>query len=172
MTADAWFPEAGQPNETTKRVKEICRACPVRLECRELGKSEVFGIWGGLHKRERRAIKTPVIVRNVSPVGSQRKLQALARLGWGGREIALDIKRYVGMSVNPKSLDSLRSGNERSVPEDVADAISRAYKHLRCSTSPAPSSKAVAERAVQSGWPSPRSWRGKDIEDPKAVPGA
>ena len=53
---DAWFPEmGGQPG----KIKAICRQCPVRAECLDaaLERDEMFGIWGGLSRQERVAVK-------------------------------------------------------------------------------------------------------------------
>lgn len=43
--AARWRPEA----------KEICRGCPVRVECAEAGRHELAGLWGGLTRAERQA---------------------------------------------------------------------------------------------------------------------
>ena len=37
--------------------KAVCRACPVKAECLELGMTEREGIWGGLSARERRVLR-------------------------------------------------------------------------------------------------------------------
>jgi WhiB family redox-sensing transcriptional regulator len=41
--------------EREKRAKEICRRCPVLVQCREhaLAVGEPFGVWGGLSEAER-----------------------------------------------------------------------------------------------------------------------
>lgn len=53
-----FFPVQGElPNDETKArisaAKEVCSGCPVRLQCREAGVDEPFGIWGGLTEQER-----------------------------------------------------------------------------------------------------------------------
>jgi WhiB family redox-sensing transcriptional regulator len=52
---ELFFPEKGGNSREAKR---ICAACPVREECLEdaLGRSEQFGVWGGLTERERRML--------------------------------------------------------------------------------------------------------------------
>lgn len=52
---EIFFPETGQK---TTVVKNICKACVVKVECLEysLQNKERFGIWGGLSERERRKI--------------------------------------------------------------------------------------------------------------------
>jgi WhiB family transcriptional regulator, redox-sensing transcriptional regulator len=50
--------ERGQAREErVARAKEICRACPVIVQCRHhaLTVYEPYGIWGGLDEGERRA---------------------------------------------------------------------------------------------------------------------
>lgn len=41
-----------------RQVRQICFSCPVRLECLAdaLDSKMIFGVWGGLTERERRAI--------------------------------------------------------------------------------------------------------------------
>ena len=46
-----FFPEIG---ETAAAAKRVCDGCPVRVECREAGMSEVCGVWGGMTVRERK----------------------------------------------------------------------------------------------------------------------
>jgi WhiB family redox-sensing transcriptional regulator len=40
-----------------RQAKKICNTCPVRSECFKYGKSEEFGIFGGLTPAERRSYK-------------------------------------------------------------------------------------------------------------------
>jgi len=67
-SADFFHPD-GERNPSrarrTARAKEICRRCPVIMECREfaLRTREPFGVWGGLSAAERR-----VILEQDSPV--------------------------------------------------------------------------------------------------------
>ena len=41
-----------------RQVRQVCLACPVRIECLAdaLNSNTVFGVWGGLTERERRAL--------------------------------------------------------------------------------------------------------------------
>jgi WhiB family redox-sensing transcriptional regulator len=50
---EAWFPEKGA---SAHFPKQICRACPVRIECLgyALEGGQTFGVWGGLTERARR----------------------------------------------------------------------------------------------------------------------
>lgn len=53
---DAFFPDKGSPS---RAAKAVCRRCPVRRECLDaaLERDELFGIWGGLSREERVALK-------------------------------------------------------------------------------------------------------------------
>ena len=66
--ADLFFPERGA---STRRAKQICSECAVRVECLEYAicTGEKFGIWGGMSERERRRIRkerTVAAARRVS----------------------------------------------------------------------------------------------------------
>lgn len=52
----AYFPDKGVPS---RAAKAVCRRCPVREECLDaaLERDELFGIWGGLSRAERAALK-------------------------------------------------------------------------------------------------------------------
>lgn len=54
---DLWFPPE---KSNAKTAKQICAACPVRLECLEYAVSanERYGVWGGLSYKERQAIRS------------------------------------------------------------------------------------------------------------------
>lgn len=54
---DLWFPTE---KSNAKTAKQICAACPVRLECLEYAVSanERYGVWGGLSYKERQAIRS------------------------------------------------------------------------------------------------------------------
>lgn len=53
---DLFFPERGA---STREAKEVCRGCPVKVDCLEfaLENVEKFGIWGGYSERERRRLR-------------------------------------------------------------------------------------------------------------------
>lgn len=55
-----FFPVPGTPSSMINEIRELCKPCPVRLNCLELGMSngnEDHGIFGGKTVRERRAIR-------------------------------------------------------------------------------------------------------------------
>ena len=55
---DLWFPTGREPAD---EARAVCATCQVQVECAEAGRSERFGIWGGL-----------------SPSGRRRRRQAAA----------------------------------------------------------------------------------------------
>jgi WhiB family transcriptional regulator, redox-sensing transcriptional regulator len=54
MDADLFFPERGD-NEALVAAKEVCRGCPVQVECLDhaLRAGERWGVWAGTSERER-----------------------------------------------------------------------------------------------------------------------
>lgn len=58
-TQDAFFPEGRLEFSEIRRLKSICRACPIRPDCLEyaLTSGEDTGVWGGTTPGERKEIK-------------------------------------------------------------------------------------------------------------------
>ena len=54
--ADLWYPplESSTPNDYYAVAKLACHRCPVWEKCLDLGKSETWGMWGGMTPQERR----------------------------------------------------------------------------------------------------------------------
>ena len=55
-TAEWFFP---QDEASRRRRLAVCARCPVRVECLDyaLEAREVFGVWGGMTERRRRALR-------------------------------------------------------------------------------------------------------------------
>ena len=53
-SGDLFFPPKGDRDHLGDRAKAICATCPVTEECKEAGKYEQFGIWGGLNIWDRK----------------------------------------------------------------------------------------------------------------------
>lgn len=49
-----WFPEE---NKGASKGKQVCKGCPVRVECMVWGFQEPHGTWGGLTRHERRDMR-------------------------------------------------------------------------------------------------------------------
>jgi hypothetical protein len=98
----------------------------------------------------------------VPSLGSHRRIQALARLGWSAREI------------------SRRLGRERSFIQKVmtratleqatVDAIGRLYDDLSMTWCTAPTAARVAATARARGWPPPLAWDDEDLDNPDGQP--
>lgn len=98
----------------------------------------------------------------VSPIGTQRRLQALSAIGWSH----LIIARELGM--HPTRVRDLR-GNQRTnnIYRTTAIKVARLYERL--SGTPGPSDK-VRVWAEKLGWAPPLAWEGLNIDDPNAQP--
>ena len=178
---DAWYSErerkgesdtSEESNETVLEAQRVCRRCPVIRECRIAGQYEEFGIWGGVTSRKRAPERRkPPAVKHVDATGSIRRIKALATLGWAPKDVSTDIRHYTGLKVSPRRVDQIRAGAEPKIPKELADAIERAYKHLKSQVNPSNSSSATSTHARLAGWAEPRRWRGLDVDDPEVSPG-
>lgn len=55
---DDFFPKRGENLRTVlERAEKWCSGCPVRRECREYGKTQQDGIWGGLVRRDNKTVR-------------------------------------------------------------------------------------------------------------------
>jgi hypothetical protein len=174
LSMDSWFPESHQDPLAIK-AQRICKvSCPVREKCEEAGRTERHGIWGGVYRSEEKgkqaAREAPVHRVMVSALGTRRRLQALASVGWASKDVSVDIRRYTGLIINPNKLDLVRAGDEPEVPKDVAAAVVRAVKHLGNRTGTGIIATTLMAEAHSLGWPTPRQWAKLDFEDPEVHP--
>lgn len=55
---DLFFAGPGEPgNQVVLGAKSVCESCPVRVECREAGRFEKYGVWGGQTYDEQRKLR-------------------------------------------------------------------------------------------------------------------
>lgn len=90
---DRFFPE-GHAKAPVEAAKAVCQRCSVSVQCLEyaLTHEEVYGVWGGMSERERRALKAPrPVVKQPSPHAAS--IRRLAGRGWTDPEIA----RHIGL---------------------------------------------------------------------------
>lgn len=174
---DDWFPSRGRSTAPGDAAKAICNdVCPVREQCLAdalaQGVDKQFGIWGGMTARERRQILRRKL--NLAPaLGTERRLRALARLGWSSADIATALGQAGGEGCTSRHLGLVRSGRVRQVGRDLAEAVEEVYARLSDRPSQKTISAALARRnAVAAGWPCPDDWSGLDIDDPRAEPHA
>lgn len=167
---DAWFPESRLDYYALK-AKRICAlSCQVRLECEAAGATERHGIWGGTYRSESTQDTAGLPDDKVPALGTRRRLQALAATGWTSKEVAADVRRYTGLVINPRRLDAVRNDTESFVPQDVAGAVARSVKHFNNRSGTGITATNLMLIAAENHWPSPRAWRGLDIEDPEVYP--
>lgn len=98
--------------------------------------------------------------RLVSTVGTRRRVQALARLGWTQRYIC----ERVG--ITPSKLNKVICLHDK-VGRELPDRIAALYRELILAEKLGPDQR-VRRYAERMGWPGPFDW--DDIDDPDAVP--
>lgn len=98
------------------------------------------------HKRRRHGRAQP---RWVSPLGTQRRLQALAVLGWRWRDIG------DRLGVTWQAVQVLALGRRRRVHVTTARRVAALYRELSDRQGP---SEITRRRALAKGWVSPLAW--------------
>lgn len=123
---------------------------------------------GGPETLVERSTRTYLLgYRSWTPIGVQRRVQALAAIGWSAAEVA----RRVG--VDPDGVKQLRRREVKQVKVDFAERIIATFDEL-CMTAMPPTGDAVATRqrneARAKGWPPPLAWDDIDHDDAPATP--
>lgn len=122
----------------------------------------VRAIHAGRVKTVRQATADAIAAAPLPPtaVGTVRRVQAMARLGWSRRAFA----HAAGISEGTLSAAICRG----RIHPRLAAAVADAYERL--SGTVGPSSKSVARRAARDRWAPPIAWEDVDIDDPAARP--
>lgn len=97
----------------------------------------------------------------VDGTGTQRRLRALAAIGWR----YLDVAERIGAT--PARIGHLAVGLYPKVHRDVTAAVARVYDEL--SMRPGPSAR-TRGHALRHGWAPPLCWEDEALDDPKARP--
>lgn len=97
--------------------------------------------------------------RPIPAVGTRRRLQSLAAVGYSLVLIAKDC------DINEEALRLIRIGTTRMVTPRVADAVRGSYDRLWDVLGPSKHSMALARR---NGWPPPMWWHDDLIDNPRA----
>lgn len=123
----------------------------------------------GPTKRVHRTTRDHILANAIpawTPVGIQRRLRALAALGWSGKAVGDRIGSH-GTTVNALR----RRENPKHVRYPFAQRITALYEEL-CMTLPPTGSSATECRneAVTKGWLPPLAWDDDTIDDPNANP--
>lgn len=98
----------------------------------------------------------------VSAIGVQRRLQALAFMGWSCQKIA----EKIGSHYRP--LNRLRDGGREHVMQSTHDAIDRVYRELCMTYAPGRSGWITRGYANRNRYVSPLAWT--VIDDPNEMP--
>lgn len=97
----------------------------------------------------------------VPALGAQRRIQALAWMGWTNEQIA------TAAGVSLRTVESITWGFTKSgrILVGIHDKIAGAYRAMECKPGP---SALRAKRAKGSGWAPPAAW--DNIDDPQEQP--
>ncbi|GAA2608439.1 hypothetical protein GCM10010399_44090 [Dactylosporangium fulvum] len=109
-------------------------------------------------KRRRHGLAQP---RRVPAIGTTRRLQALAALGWRWSDLA----ERLGVTWQAVQQHAIR-GN-RVVHVDIARRIDDVFRQLCATAGPSALSR---RRAEEKGWVPPLAWDDGDIDNPDARP--
>ena len=74
---DWWFPSGSDDTDTATLAQSICGGCPERSACRERGKRELTGVWGGVWVDDPHPEGTKVCIK------CRRPFPLNEFLGWG-----------------------------------------------------------------------------------------
>ena len=100
--------------------------------------------------------------RRVPAVGSQRRIRALAVMGWSQAQVGATC----GMSIGGVN----KIHQQQMVSVEVAQRIGRAFDLLAWQLAPGTNGHLTRVRARGRGWAGPLDWDEASIEDPLAVP--
>lgn len=124
----------------TRRTYELIMGLPVAAPIHELASPEAF----------------------IDSTGTIRRLRALARIGYGGPQVA----QMLGIADRCR-LGDLYAGKAAHVKAGRALAIADLFAKLEMTQGP---SRIARERAAKKGWPLPLQWDEDAIDDPAAQP--
>lgn len=96
----------------------------------------------------------------VSALGSQRRIRALARLGWSSAELSRRLGKHRSYLLKVMSNDLLE--------QLTATAIATLYEDLCMTRCTSPTAGRTAAVAASHGWPPPLAW--DNIDDPNEDP--
>lgn len=97
----------------------------------------------------------------ISVIGSQRRVQALARMGWSAEMLA------ARLGCDRRRLAALTSGQQTKVTVRWARQVAELFNELHMVHGPG---RKAARFAELKGWPVPLAWDEDTIDNPKARP--
>lgn len=74
---DAFYPplETDTPSTYYDIGRTVCASCPVWRNCLQMGKKEIWGMWGGLTPQERAHFMNEEITKHLVPHGTFRRFR-------------------------------------------------------------------------------------------------
>lgn len=138
----------GYDRVTPRTVKRIMEARPTRESGQQVRRS-------GLH---------------VSALGSRRRLEALATLGYSQTEIADLMELVGGVPTGSRWCSDVLVGLHANVYRNKHDALVKVYEHVGLRQSEHPESWYVRRRAAGHRYVPPLAWEDIDMDDPEAKP--
>jgi len=72
---DLWYPpmDSTTPEKYHVIAKKVCSVCPVWDYCLDLGKKEMYGVWGGLAPQERLQMQRNKGLAQLAPHGTMER---------------------------------------------------------------------------------------------------
>lgn len=115
-------------------------------------------VWAHRHLTgQLQRLAAPEGARPVPALGSRRRLQALAAIGWD----PIDLAARCGTTWAAFAGDT--------VDQSTAETARRLYDTLCASPAPGPAAAAVRAAATRRGWASPLAWDDGQLDDPHAT---
>jgi hypothetical protein len=136
---------ATKRHDTMSAYRQGCR-CPAAREA-----------WRLYRKRGRHGTREPLVVNSL---GTARRLQALAALGWTLADLGTEL------GYNKSMVGHLQTRRHKQILKSTADRVTAAFNRLSMQVG---GSDKTRRRAVREGWPPPLAWN-DDIDDPRARP--
>lgn len=163
-----FFPSSSRNKEAVAAAARICRHCPVHVACREFGRTQEYGIWGGEWAGDTKTRRRGG--QQILAVGARRRLIALAVDGFGPVQVAEMLSAATGYDEPVWQIEHIRLGTRQRIPVDMHDAIADLYMRLDGIKSHSDYGHIVARNARNKNWPGRAAWHGLDIDDPKVSP--
>lgn len=122
------------------------------------------------YEKEGRLLRSQGRTRAVSPIGAQRRIRALMRVGWTSTDIA-QAAGWPARNYVLRILNGQKGKPTRYVSRDIHEVIVDVYDRLSMRLpEPSPCRARTRSLAQRRGYPSPLAWDDDAIDDPNARP--
>jgi DNA-binding CsgD family transcriptional regulator len=159
--------DAGRRDCTCPRVRHAhgTRAAYNRDGCRGSACLAAHAAWQRRLHRRHAALAWQGKTMWTNPIGTVRRLQALAADGWPLPELA------ARLDIVPSAVSALRTRQQNRILTAKADRITALYEQLWHVTPPQTKGSSYAgNQAERRGWAQSWRWEGVNIDDPAASP--